>query len=150
MSLSKDFKEFIECLNKRGVEYLLVKGHAVAFHEWPRLTKDNDFWIRPTPENARRMLQALSDFGFEQVELGEEDFTTEGKIVRLGVPPNRIDLVTSIDGVDFDKAWERRVKSEYAGERLLVIHRDDLITNKKATGREQDALDLKALLTKTE
>jgi hypothetical protein len=150
MSLSKDFKEFIECLNKRGVEYLLVGGHAVAFHGWPRFTKDIDFWIRATPENAGRVLQALSDFGFEQVKLGEEDFTTHGKIIQLGVPPNRIDLVTSIDGVDFDQAWERRVKSEYAGARLLVIHRDDLVTNKKAAGREQDALDLKALLAKTE
>jgi hypothetical protein len=150
MSLSKDFKEFIECLNKRGVEYLLVGGHAVAFWGWPRFTKDIDFWIRPTPENAGRMLQALSDFGFEQVKLGEEDFTTPGKIVQLGVPPNRIDLVTSIDGVEFGQAWERRVETEYAGARLLVIHRDDLIANKRASGREQDVLDLNALLSKTD
>jgi len=150
MSLNKDFKEFIECLNKRGVEYLLVGGHAVAFHGWPRFTKDIDFWIRPTVENAGRVLKALADFGFDQVNLGEKDFTTPGKIVQLGVPPNRIDLVTSIDGVEFDQAWRRRVETEYTGTRLLVIHRDDLIANKKATGRDQDTLDLKALLSKTE
>ncbi len=147
MSLSKDFKEFIACLNERKVDYLLIGGHALAFHGWPRFTKDIDFWIRSGTENAARLLAALSDFGFGKLDIDETDISTPGKVIQLGVPPNRIDLVTAIDGLDFDSAWKRRVESEYEGERLLVIHREDLIKNKSATGREQDALDVKLLLS---
>jgi hypothetical protein len=146
MSLSKDFIEFIECLNAGGVEYLLVGGHALAFHGLPRFTKDIDFWIRPTEENAERVLAALEAFGFGGVGLTRSDFAAEGKIVQLGLPPNRIDLVTSITGVGFDDAYARRVEMSYQGNRLFVLHRDDLIQNKLATGREQDLLDVKKLI----
>ncbi len=145
MSLSKDFIEFIECLNKRQVDYLLVGGHALAFHGWPRFTKDIDFWIRATSENADRVLLSLEDFGLGDLGLDRNDFCTPGKIVQLGLPPNRIDLITSIDGVDFDVAFSRRVKTKYAGMPLNVIHRDDLIANKRACGREQDLLDIRIL-----
>ena len=145
MSLSKDFVEFVECLNRRTVDYLLVGGHAVAFHGWPRFTKDIDFWIRPTPDNAQRVLLALDDFGFGDVGLNTRDFSIPGKVVQLGVPPNRIDLITRVDGVEFKTAWKRRIKSEYAGIRLLVIHRDDLFTNKQTVGRLQDRLDIEKL-----
>lgn len=150
MSLSKDFVEFIECLNRRAVEYLLVGGHAVAFHGWPRFTKDIDFWIQPTPKNARRVLLALDDFGFGDVGLHAADFSTPGKVVQLGVPPNRIDLVTTVDGVDFKAAWNRRIESDYDGIRLLVIDREDLITNKRTVGRTQDQLDLEKLCRNSE
>ncbi len=146
MSLSKDFIEFIKYLTKRQVKYLLVGGHALAFHGWPRFTKDIDFWIGPTPGNASRILLALDDFGFVDVELTQTDFSIPGKIIQLGFPPNRIDLITTIDGVDFNSAFARKIESTYQGVPLLVIHRDDLIANKKATGREQDLLDLKILL----
>lgn len=145
MSLSKDFVEFIECLNAASVEYLLVGGHAVAFHGRPRFTKDIDFWVRPAPDNARRLLRALAAFGFGDIDLSEADLSVPGKVVQLGVPPNRIDLVTSIEGVDFEAAWSRRVESDYLGSRLPVIHRDDLRANKQAVGRPQDLLDLEAL-----
>jgi hypothetical protein len=141
MSLNQDFKEFLECLTAESVEYLLVGGHALAFHGLPRFTKDIDFWVRPTPENARRILRALDAFGFAGLGLKLEDFTCEGKVVQLGLPPRRIDIVTSIDGVDFASAYGRRIESTYHGQALLVIHRDDLLRNKRSTGRPQDALD---------
>jgi hypothetical protein len=145
MSLNKDFVEFIECLTKRRVEYLLVGGHALAFYGWPRFTKDIDFWVCASEDNAARILLALTDFGFGNIELTKEDFTSLGKIIQLGVPPNRIDLLTSIDGVDFDSAYARKVETIYASIPLNVIHLDDLVANKKASGREQDLVDLKKL-----
>lgn len=145
MSLSKDFLEFIECLNARRVDYLLIGGHALAFHGLPRFTKDIDFWIRPTEDNAGCLLLALADFGFADMELVAADFVKPGRIVQLGMPPNRIDLVTSIDGVRFDEAYSRRIETDYRGSILLVISRADLIANKKATGREQDRLDVRTL-----
>lgn len=145
MSLSRDFVEFIACLNASRVDYLLVGGHALAFHGLPRFTKDIDFWIRPSPENADRLLAALDTFGFGGVGLTRSDFAVEGKIVQLGHPPNRIDLITAIDGVRFDEAFARRVETSYQGNCLYVLHRDDLIKNKTASGREQDLLDVKRL-----
>ena len=145
MSLSKDFVEFIECLNARQVDYLLVGGHALAFHGLPRFTKDIDFWIRPSSQNAQRIVQAIGDFGFTDVELGADDFSEPGKVVQLGIPPNRIDLVTSIDGVEFDLAYKRKIASTYKGVPLNLIGVEDLIANKLATGRDQDALDAKKL-----
>ena len=145
MSLSKDFVEFVACLNARSVEYLLVGGYAVAFHGKPRFTKDIDFWIRASPANADRLMEALDDFDFGGLGLRREDFSVPGKVVQLGVPPNRIDLITSVDGVDFDAAWCRRVESDYGEVSLAVIHRDDLIRNKETTGRPQDLLDVDCL-----
>lgn len=142
MSLNRDFVEFIACLNESGVEYLLVGGYAVAFHGRPRFTKAIDFWVRPEPANAQRVLDALARFGFADLGLTAEDFSTPDRVVQLGVAPNRIDLVTSIDGVTFEAAWPRRVESQHGETRLLVIHRDDLAANKKASGRPQDLLDL--------
>lgn len=146
MSLSRDFVEFIACLNDRRVDYLLVGGHALAFHGLPRFTKDIDFWVRPTAENAERVLAALADFGFGDVGIDLADFTTPGRVVQLGQPPNRIDLLTSISGVEFGPAFDRRVETTYRRHRLFVIHRDDLIAAKLAAGREQDLLDAKRLM----
>lgn len=145
MSLNKDFIEFLKCFNDKHVDYLLIGGHALAFHGLPRFTKDIDFWVRPTVENAKRVLSALDSFGFGDVGLTTEDFTTTGRVVQLGQPPRRIDIVTSIDGVDFSPAFDRRIESTYKGLDLFVIHKEDLITNKRSTGRPQDALDANML-----
>ena len=145
MSLSKDFVEFVECLTQHRVEYLLVGGHAVAFHGWPRFTKDIDFWIRPSADNALRILTVLHEFGFGDVGLEATDFSEPGKVIQLGIPPNRIDLVTAIDGVVFESAWDRRVEAEYAGLPLYIIHLDDLLQNKRTSARPQDLLDLEKL-----
>jgi hypothetical protein len=145
MSLNRDFVEFIECLNARRVEYLLVGGYALAFHGRPRYTKDIDFWVHPTRENAARLLEALGDFGFGEMELTVDDFCIPGQVVQLGMPPSRIDLVTSVTGLEFDAAFSRRIETEYAGVPLTVIHRDDLVANKRAVGRPRDILDAEEL-----
>ena len=145
MSLSRDFVEFIKCLTKNEVDYLLVGGHALAFHGLPRFTKDIDFWIRADEKNAKKILLALSDFGFDGIGLAMDDFTSPHRVIQLGLPPNRIDLITSIDGVDFDSAFTRRIETSYENVPLLVIHIDDLIANKEACGREQDIIDLQKL-----
>ena len=145
MSLSSDFVEFIECLNRRRVEYLLVGGHALAFHGVPRFTKDIDFWVRPEAANAERLLGALAEFGFASAGLALDDFTTPGKIVQLGIAPNRIDLVTRVDGVEFEEAWAQRIEADYRGVALRVLSLPLLIVNKRSTGRKQDALDADTL-----
>jgi hypothetical protein len=103
--LQRDLNEFIGLLNSQGVEYLVVGGHAVAFHGHPRFTGDIDFFIRPERDNAERVLRAMKDFGFGALELGPDDLTMAERIVQLGLPPNRIDLLTSISAVSFDDAW---------------------------------------------
>ena len=147
MSLGSDFVEFIECLNRRGVEYLLVGGHALAFHGVPRFTKDIDFWVRPDGENAARLLRSLADFGFAGAGITADDFSTAGKVVQLGVAPNRIDLITRVDGVEFEEAFHERVVTTYHGIALSVLSLRLLIRNKRSTGRAQDALDAETLET---
>jgi hypothetical protein len=107
--LQTGLSEFIGLLNSHRVEYLVVGGHAVAFHGHPRFTGDIDFFIRPTPENADRLLQVLRSFGFGALDVSVDDLTTPHRTVQLGRPPNRIDLLTSISAVSFDEAWSARV-----------------------------------------
>jgi len=145
MSLSRDFVEFIECLSARRVEYLLVGGYALAFHGRPRYTKDIAFWVRPTRRNAERLLAALVDFGFGEMELSADDFCTPGQVVQLGKAPSRIDLVTSVTGLEFEPAFARRIETDYDGVALYVIHRDDLVANKRALGKPRDLLDAEDL-----
>jgi hypothetical protein len=106
--LQSDLSEFIGLLNSHKVEYVIVGGHAVAFHGHPRFTGDIDFFIRPTAENAERLLRVLDDFGFGSLGITAADLTEPGKVVQLGRPPNRVDILTSISGVDFESAWISR------------------------------------------
>jgi len=108
VKLQSDLREFIVLLNSFTVDYVVVGGHAVAFHGHPRFTGDIDFLIRPTRDNAQRLLQALREFGFTDIALSIEDLVTPGNVVQLGHPPNRIDLLTSISGIDFEEAWTGR------------------------------------------
>jgi predicted nucleotidyltransferase len=142
--LNRDFKEFAEWLNARGVEYLVVGGYALAAHGHPRYTGDIDFWVRPSQENIARLLNALNDFGFGSLGLRASDFDTD-TVVQLGQPPRRIDLLTAIDGVEFEACFARREQVELAGVRLNIIGLDDLKTNKRATGRLRDLADLESL-----
>ncbi len=142
--LNQDFKEFAELLNAHGVEYLVVGGYALAAHGHPRYTGDIDFWVRFAPENIPRVLAALNDFGFSSLGLAVDDFT-EDTILQLGQPPRRIDILTAIDGVDFASCYARRESATLGGVTLNVIAREDLVTNKKATGRPKDQIDLDAL-----
>jgi hypothetical protein len=142
--LNRDFKEFAELLNVQSVEYLVVGGYALAAHGHPRYTGDIDFWIRPTPDNIARLLDALHDFGFGSLGLTAGDFTTD-TVVQLGQPPRRIDLLTSIDGVSFESCFARREQIELAGVPLSIIGLDDFKTNKRAAGRLKDLADLESL-----
>jgi hypothetical protein len=142
VKLQRDLREFIELLNSHAVEYLIVGGHAVAFHGYPRLTIDLDFFVRPDRENAGRLLAALDDFGFGQVGLDESTFTGPDKIVQLGLPPNRIDLLTGISGVSFEEAWPGRVAGQLDGLPVAFLGREELIKNKRASGRPKDLADL--------
>jgi Nucleotidyl transferase of unknown function (DUF2204) len=143
--MTKDFEELFACLRHRNVRAVVVGGYAVAFHGQPRFTKDIDVFVEPSPENAERLLAALSDFGFGSVGLAAADFATAGKIVQLGVAPNRVDLLTTIDGVTFDEAWRGRVPGHYGAQAVDYIGRAELIRNKRASGRPQDLLDLACL-----
>lgn len=142
---SADFRDFAAILNKYAVRYLIVGGYAVAFHGHPRYTKDLDIWIERTPENARKLIAALDDFGFGAVGLDESDFLKPRQVVELGNPPNRIDLFTDLKGVEFAEAHERRVTDEFDAVTLHFIGREDLKRSKQAAGRLQDLADLENL-----
>ena len=145
MKISRDFKEFIEFANSNSVRFLIVGGYAVAFHGHPRYTKDLDVWIERSPQNARRLLAALSEFGFDGVGLVEDDFLEPEQIIQLGNPPLRIDILTDISGVDFDACYTNRQIVDLDGVEMPFISLADLRANKVASGRHQDLADLENL-----
>ena len=140
--LNPDYRDMLSALSAAGVEYLLVGAFALAAHGLPRATGDIDIWVRPSPENALRVLKALQEFGAPAFNLTIEDLSTLDLVFQIGVAPRRIDILTSIDGIDFDHAWPNRVSVELEGVTVPVISRADLITNKRASGRPKDRADL--------
>lgn len=145
MKLVEDFEDFIELLNKNKVKYLAVGGYAFAIHAFPRFTNDIDLFILTSKPNVEKILLALNEFGFEKLNFAQEDLMKEGKVIQLGKPPYRIDILTSIDGVAFEEAWENKVEGRYGNQVLYFISKDDLIKNKKASGRKKDLDDLEYL-----
>lgn len=143
--LNPDFRDMLSALSDEGAEYLLVGAYAVAVHGIPRATGDLDLWVRASAQNAARVLRALARFGAPLNDVREADLTTAGIVVQIGVPPRRIDLLTTLDGLDFDAAWQRRTHVDVEGLRVPVISRADLIRNKKAVGRPQDLADVARL-----
>jgi hypothetical protein len=143
--LNKDFKEFVALLNSNHVEYLIVGGYALAAYGHPRYTGDLDFWVGTCPVNAMHVLTTLDQFGFGELGIGPDDLTSPNRVLQLGFPPRRIDLLTSIDGVEFAPAFARRFVAEIDHQRLNFIALDDFKANKRATGRHQDLADLDAL-----
>jgi len=133
--LNSDFREMLSELNAAEVEYLLVGAYALAAHGLPRATGDIDLWVRPTPENARRVELALSRFGALLQGISAADFEQPDLVFQIGLPPRRIDLMTAIDGVVFSEAFERCQKSDVGGILVPVIGREDLLKNKRASGR---------------
>jgi len=142
---TKDFKEFVELLIKHKVEYLIVGGYAVGVHGHPRFTGDLDVWLKMSTENAAKILSAVNEFGFSSYQLSTEDFLKEGNIIQLGYPPIRIDLLTQIDGVGFDDCYKNKLIVEVSGTGVNFIGYDDLLKNKKASGRHRDFDDLENL-----
>jgi len=145
MILNPDFKEFFQLLNVLDVRYLIVGGYAVAYHGYPRYTKDIDIWIWVNPENAERIVKALRDFGFESLNLKASDFLEPETIIQLGYAPNRIDLIMGLPGVDFEDCYAQRVEVEIEEVRLMFIDLESLKKSKKASGRLQDLADLENL-----
>ena len=145
MEISQDFKEWLACLNDTKTEYVVVGGYALAHHGCPRFTGDIDVLVRPTVENAERVLEALRRFGFGGLKITIEDLTEPGRMVQLGFPPQRIDILTRIDGVAWEFAAASPSVADLAGLRVPFISREALIANKRATGRLKDLADVEAL-----
>lgn len=145
MDVNPDFRDLFNTLNTAKVRYLVVGAHAVAFHAEPRYTKDLDLWVDPVPENASRLFQALAEYGAPLRGVTEQDFTDPEMIYQVGIEPNRIDFLMSIERLRFETAWDRRVASSYGGVRIYLLGRQDLIRAKRAAGRPQDLLDVRRL-----
>lgn len=145
MKLDKDFNEFVTLFVASDVRFLIVGGYALAAHGLPRATGDLDAWVWINPENAAKVRSALEEFGFSGLGITTDDFSRTNSIVQLGYPPYRIDILTSIDGVEFDAAWDNRLMVDLDGVEVPFIGRTDLIVNKRAAGRPQDVADVKRL-----
>jgi hypothetical protein len=145
--MNQDFRDLLAEFNARDVEYIVVGAHALAAHGYVRATKDLDVWVRPTTLNAPRVLAALAAFGAPLHDLTEVDLASPGTIFQIGVPPIRIDVITSIDGVEFDDAWPTSMRAPFGDQMAPILSREDLIRNKRAAGRPQDLLDVKWLET---
>lgn len=143
--LPPDFKEFLQVLNLSEVKYLLVGGYAVAWHGYPRTTADIDIWVRVGPENAERIMNALRRFGFGGSNASTELFLRPDRVVRMGVPPFRIEILTGIAGVNFESCFDRRAQPIIDGIRVNVISREDLLINKLSAGRAKDLADVERL-----
>jgi len=140
--LPKDFKEFLSLLRVHGVEYLLIGAYAVGYHGYPRATKDLDIWVAVEPENASKLVTCLQDFGFKTPELTAELFLKEKSIVRMGLEPNRIEILTSISGVSFPDCYASRISATLDGIEVDLIALEHLKLNKSSTGRLKDLADL--------
>jgi len=132
-------------LNDSQVRYLVVGGYAVALHGYPRYTKDIDLWIDLTPENASRVVSALDNFGFGSLGLHADDFLEADQIIQLGYPPNRIDIMTSLPGVDFASCYDAKIEVSIDEVVVNFIDLENLLRNKKAAGRSQDLADIESL-----
>lgn len=145
MAVNPDFRDLFAALNEAGAKYLLVGGYALAYHSHPRYTRDLDVWVEPSDANARAVMTALGAFGAPLGELRVSDLAGADVVFQIGVPPNRIDVVTGIDGLTFAEAWPNRLHAAFGDQPIAVISRLDLVRNKRASGRPQDLLDAERL-----
>jgi hypothetical protein len=145
MAANRDFKDLFAALCDQAAEFIVVGAHAVMIYTEPRYTKDLDVWVRASEDNAARVYRALQTFGAPMADLTVADLATLGVIFQIGIAPNRIDIITQIDGVTFEDAWPRRVASAYDGVPISILCLKDLIQNKRASGRKQDLIDLEQL-----
>lgn len=145
IALPNDFKEFLKLLSENEVEYLLIGGYAVGYYGYPRATNDIDVWIAVNPRNAVRVVDALISFGFDTPELNAQLFLQPNQIIRMGMPPIRIEISTSISGVQFDECYAERVETTLDGVPVALISLRHLKMNKRASGRYKDLNDLENL-----
>ena len=140
--LNPDFKDMLSCLKDEEVDFIVVGAYALAAHGFPRATGDIDFWVRNSPENAQRIMRALARFGAPLSNLKKEDFTMPEMMVQIGIEPSRIDIITSIDGVEFDEAWENKVSVTIDELEVFILSKADLLRNKLAANRDKDQGDI--------
>ena len=145
MEIQQDFKELLELFNKHNVEYVIVGAYALAFHGCPRYTGDLDILIKSDPDNAGKIIEAITEFGFESLELAAEDFSSPEKVVQLGVPPVRIDILTSLTGVTWEQVSTHRTRGQYGETATCFIGKDELIINKRTLGRHKDLADIESI-----
>ena len=145
MRLSSDLREFLELLNSRGVEYVIVGAHSLAFHGRPRYTGDLDILVESSTDNARKLVDLLADFGFADSAFAASDFTEADQVIQLGRAPHRIDLLTSLTGVSTDEALTTRILAVLDDVPVFILSKEALIQNKRAVGRPQDLADIEAL-----
>ena len=143
--VNRDFRDLFAELNAASVEFLVVGAHALAAHGHVRATKDLDVWVRPSETNAQRVLTALAKFGAPVSNISVNDLTTPGTIIQIGIEPVRVDIITTIDGVEFDPAWSARMSAHFGDQEIFVLSREHLVQNKRASGRTQDLADIEAL-----
>jgi hypothetical protein len=144
-NLNPDFKEFLTLLLDEKVEFALVGGYAVAYHGYPRFTGDMDILIARSSANAAKVLNVLGRFGFGTLKITNVDLESEGNVIQLGFPPVRIDLITSVDGIDNSEIFTGLIEGDFYGLKVPIISKEHLIRNKRATGRARDLLDLENL-----
>lgn len=140
--LNEDFAEFAKLLEEAGVEYLIVGGYSVALHGFPRYTGDIDFFVAISDENSAKLLGVFELFGFGDIGLTKDDFIHPDYVVEIGREPRKIQILTGIDGVKFSQAWDKRVEVQLSGLMLKFIGKEDLIINKRESGRPKDRIDL--------
>jgi hypothetical protein len=145
MEVQPDFRDLLALLNEHKVEYLIVGGYALAFHGAPRFTGDIDVFVRPNQTNLERIIDALTAFGFAFGNLSRSDFEEPDKVVQLGVPPVRVDLITSISGVTWDEAVSHKEPGMFGDVPVSYIGRTEFVANKRASARQKDLADLEAL-----
>jgi len=142
MTIPQDFREFLELLNEHKVRYLIVGGYAVGFHSRPKFTEDIDIWVECEEFNAKKLISVLQEFGFGDLDISIEDLTNPEMVIQLGRAPLRIDIMTGVSGLKFADCFPRGVPTKYFGLDVKIIAINDLITNKKASGRKKDILDI--------
>lgn len=145
MEIQPDFKELLALFNAHKVEYIIVGGYALAFHGAPRTTGDIDILVKPDSQNAKRIIAALNEFGFQSLGLTPKDFENPQKVVQLGVPPVRIDIIASLTGVSWEEAWSGKINGLYGDIPVHYLGRLQFLSNKKAIGRKKDLADLESL-----
>lgn len=143
--LNQDYKDMLQSLSDLDVKFIVVGAYALAVHGYPRATGDIDIFVEVSPENSKKIYQALKVFGAPTYEIDEESFNETGVIYQIGVVPRRIDLMTKIDGVEFAAAWANKKVLEIEGIQVAVLSKSDLLKNKKATGRDKDQTDIRIL-----
>jgi len=145
MELAQDFKDLLTLLEKYNVDYMIVGGYALAFHGAPRYTGDIDIFVKSDIVNSTKLLSALHDFGFISLGLTQDDFCIPDQVIQLGLPPVRIDILTSISGIDYETAKSHSINTKYGTTSVCFISRDDYLINKRASGRNKDLADIDAL-----